>query len=266
VVDPDVPAGGADVQSERGLLFRRVPLASGTTATTVAIVAGIALLFRHTPLPDLPPGDTSKHLAAIVAGSTTSQDGVHVTIPQGWKFARYAHSPQVVSRITVPGLGQVPVGPSRRVMFAAQRSPGTCVVILERDKIQNMNLDEDAATLRQTVDQNVYERNIFNWVTNGYEDRFKLLVNAADEILNQPGPSRRMIAFTRAKEQSAQLSRQPARQLLLTTNSNGREKGVLSYIVAHKNQWQYALIEIVGEPPRLCGLEIAWIRVQLSFE
>jgi len=129
-----------------------------------------------------------------------------------------------------------------------------------------MNLDEDAATLKRTVDQNVYERNVFNWFTTSRESRFSLLVNTADEMLNQPGPSRRTIAFTRATESTVLMGHLPARHVAFSVNLNGRETAVLSYVVAHKNQWQYARIGVLGEPPRLCTLELVWIDGHLSFE
>jgi len=201
----------AETESEPGLLFRRMPLASGTGIMAAALVTAIVALFRHTPPPDVPAGDTRQQLAAIVAGPTTTQDGVHITIPKGWAFARYAHSPQVTSRMTVPGFGQVPIGPSRRVIFAAQRSLGSCVAILERDKIEHMNLDEDAAALKQTVGQNNYERSILNFFTIGRGERFQQFVNTADEMLNRPGPSTRPIAFTRTSESTVSIGHQPAR-------------------------------------------------------
>jgi hypothetical protein len=266
VADPDVLAGGADGQEERGLLFRRTPLAAGTAGTAAAIIVGIAALFRHTPPPDVPPGDTRTQLAAVVAGPTATLEGVHVALPKGWTFARYAHSPQLISHVNLPGLGQVPIGPSRRVIFAAQRSPGKCVVILERDRIEHMNLDEDAAALKQTIAQNSYERNLFKWFTTSRDARFQQFVNTADEMLNRPGPATRMIGFTRTSESAVSLGHQPARLMVFAATLNGRETDVLTYAVSHQWQWQYALIGLIDEPPRACTLELGWIEGRLSFE
>ena len=147
------------MNSDSGLLFRRTPLASGSAYVAAAVLVGTALLLRPSQLPDVPAGDVRTQLAAIESGSSGAFDGVRVAIPRGWAFARYAHSPRLQSRMTVPGLGQVPVGPRRSVVFAAYRTPGLCSAILERDSIEHMNLEDDAAAIRRAA-QNVYERNV----------------------------------------------------------------------------------------------------------
>ena len=253
-------------ETETGLLFRRTPLASGAAVVTVGIVLTVLRMLGHTPLPDAPPGDARARVASVKSGMSATQDGVHVAIPQGWTFARYAHSPQVVERLNVPGLGVVPVGPNRKVVFAALRKPGECVVILERDAIEHMNVDEDAASLKRAVAQNVYERNVFNWVTSSREDRFKQLVNAADEMLNRPAAARRMIGFTPVADSATPLGDQRARGIGFTADLNGRESDALVYVIAHKGRWQYTLIAAIGEPPRLCSAEITWIQEHLSLE
>lgn len=253
-------------ETETGLLFRRTPLASGGVIITVGIVLTVLQMLARTPLPDAPPGDARARVAAVQSGTSATEDGVRVTIPRGWAFARYAHSPQVVERLNVPGLGVVPVGPNRKVIFAAQRKPGECVVILERDAIEHMNVDEGAWAVKRAVAQNVYKRNVFNWFTSTREDRFKQLVNTADEMLNRPSAARRTIGFTPVADAATPLGTQPARGVGFAANLNGRETDALLYVLAHKGRWQYTLIAAIGEPPRLCAAEISWIQERLSLE
>jgi hypothetical protein len=245
--------------------FRWTPLASGTTGVSAAVILTIALMLRHSPLPDAPAGDFGKQVAGVKSGSSKVFDGVHVVLPQGWTFARYGHSPQLQSRLTVPGLGQVPVGPRRRVLFAAGRTPGSCVAILERDSIEHMDLEGDAAAIRKAAPGD-YRRNVFNWATTTREGRFKQLVNTADEILNGAGPSDHTTAISLVTEKPTYLGTHAAREIGFAASLNDREKAGLLYVLAHKDRWQYALVGVVEEPPRLCTIEITWIQEHLSFD
>jgi hypothetical protein len=129
-----------------------------------------------------------------------------------------------------------------------------------------MNVDEDAASVKRAVAQNVYERNVFNWFTSTREDRFKQLVNSADEMLNRPSATRRTIDFTPVADAATTLGGQPARGVGFAANLNGRETDALVCVLTHKGRWQYTLIAAIGEPPRLCSAEITWIQEHVSLE
>jgi hypothetical protein len=128
-----------------------------------------------------------------------------------------------------------------------------------------MDLASDAAAIKRTVAQNVYQRNIFNWVTGG-DSWFTMLVKTADELLNRPGPSTRMIDFKPTVEESFMMGGLPGRMVGFSADVDGRETDGLLYSFAHHNQWQYTLIGAVGAPPRQCFLEISWIQSHLSFK
>jgi len=244
---------------------RWTPLASPWPYVAIGTILGLARLFVHHPLPDISPTAVQQHVTSLRMSASGAQDGVRVELPQHWKFARNGpsrHSPQ--NRVTVPGFGQVPVDVKRTVVFAARQDVGTCAVMFERAKIEQ-SLDDDVAAIRRTVTQNVYKRNLFDWVSGG-PSWFARLVDAADDILNQPGPATRVIDFTPAGEASASIGRLPARQIGFSANVDGRESDALVYTFAHQYQWQYAYIGLVGEPRRQCAAELGWIQSHLSFE
>ena len=252
--------------SDSGSPPRWTPLASGSKYVVIATVLGVARLFVHIPMPDIAPAAVHQHVASLRPSASGSQDGVRIELPQQWSlFARNVrspHSPQ--NRVTIPGLGQVPVDVKRTVVFAARRDAGKCAVLFERARVEQ-SLDEDVAAIERTVTQNVYERNVFNWVSGG-PSWFARLVDTADDILNEPGPAKRLIDFKPAGEASASIGRLPARQIGFSANVDGRESDGLMYVFAHQYQWQYAFIALVGEPPRQCAAELGWIQSHLSFE
>jgi len=124
---------------------------------------------------------------------------------------------------------------------------------------------EDVAAIKRTVAQSVYERNVFDWVSGG-PSWFARLVDTADDILNEPGPAKRVIDFTPAGEASASIGRLPARQIGFLANVDGRESDALVFAFAHQYQWQYAFIALVSERPRQCAAELGWVQSHLSFE
>jgi len=255
------------MRSEDPRLYRRMPLASGSAPVAIVVLLSAVRFFHHSPLPDAPPGNIRKQLDAIAPGLTVARDGVHIAIPRGWEFRRYAQSRQLQSpTMMVPGLGRVRIDTPRSVVFAAGRRPGFCAAILERDTISQMDLDEDARTIKRTVAQNVYERNVFDWFHVFSGERFGLLVDAADEMLRSPEAAKRTMSFRLVTDAATRIGGQPARALAFAANLNGRERAGLSYVVAHKDRWQYVLIGTVGEPPRLCTTEITWIQEHLSFD
>ena len=106
---------------------------------------------------------------------------------------------------------------------------------------------------------------MFDWVTAG-PSWFARLVDAADEMLNEPGPAKRIIDFKPTGEASAGIGRLPARQIGFLANVDGRESDALVYAFAHQYQWRYTFIGVVGEPPRQCAAELGWIQSHLSFD
>jgi hypothetical protein len=172
------------------------------------------------------------------------------------------HSPQ--NRVTIPGLGQVPIDVKRTVVFAARRTVGNCAVVVERAKVEQ-TLDEDVAAIKRTVAQNIYHRNVFLWVSGG-PSWFAQLVDAADDILNDPGPATRIIDFKPVAEAAASIGRLAARTIGFSANVDARESDALVYAFVHQYQWQYTVITVVGEPPRQCAAELDWIQSRLSLE
>ena len=144
--------------SDSGSPPRWTPLASRSKYLAIAMALFVARLFVHIPMPDIAPAAVPQHVASLRASASGSRDGVRIALPQQWSFARNvrsSHSPQ--NRITLPGLGQVPIDVKRTVVSAARRDAGTCAVIVERAKVEQ-SLDDDVAAIRRTVTQNVYER------------------------------------------------------------------------------------------------------------
>jgi hypothetical protein len=222
-------------------------------------------LFFHRPLPDLPAGQTQQAMNAVKAGAFRSEGAVRMQVPSGWTFAHYSHSPALLSHINVPGMGRVTMGPQRDVILAAKRDQGSCTVILERGRSESANPEEDVASIKHTVSQNVYERHILDWVSSG-PAWFGLLVNTADEILNQPGPAKRTIDFKQTNDSVVHLGTLPARMVGFSANVDGRESDFVFFAFARQYQQQLAMIAGVGEPPRQCLVEVMWIQSRLSFD
>jgi hypothetical protein len=242
---------------------RWTPLASGSVFVIYVALKAVALFFPES-LPDEPPGDIRKQIAAVRSLTSESREGVHIEIPHGWSVVTFSPAPQVVA----PFAGADPIRVARpwRALAAAGRTEGYCDIILERDTIRLRDLDEEAAAIKRTVAGITYERNAFDWFVSDRKARWKLLIRTSDDLLHNAPLLPRTIDLKLVTDARSFLGGLQARKIGYSAKLNARESAGLIYVLAHRGQWQYTLIGILGDPTRRCTIDFTWIQEHVTFD